>query len=400
MKSILLILGVLFSVSIFANSIFSFDGMPEKNYGADIYSAGMGDCGAADLFRVNANFSNPSIATSTNKVMFSTGGELGYFWYTNSNNNFRDDGLVLPYFSIAVPIQNHRFGFSFNSISSGNLQTEGTISFQDSINYTLTNTIKSNLFKTSILYAHKNNFANLGISIDYYLGHRTRSWQLDFEDDGFTDAKYEHEKIFKNVGFTAGISKRAKNFAYGLSYSSQVKLGGDEYFKFDHYPEVDTLYLDPQSFVTPAEISNSFTFKFSKHFKTSVDFNYELWDNTDLSSENTYRVGCGFAFEPSRSENKWYRRIPLRFGGYYRELPFKINDKIILEKAVTFGLTIPLKFSDKKIDIAVKYLTRGNIEKHDVEDNALTFSFGITGFDIFGKRVRKTAPREIPKASK
>jgi len=400
MKCFLIVLLALSVISMFGNSIFSFDGMPEKNYGADIYSAGMGDCGAADLFRVNANFANPSMATSTNKVMFSTGGELGYFWYADGNNYFRDDGLILPYFSIAVPIQNHRFGFSFNSISSGNLQNKEIKTFQDTINYTLTNTIKSNLFKTSIIYAHKNNFANLGVSVDYYLGHRTQGWQLDFENDDFTNTKYEHEKIFKNVGFTAGISKKAKNFTYGLSYSSRVKLDGNEYFKFDHYPEVDTLYLDEYAFVTPAELSNSFTFKFLKHFKTSVDFNYELWSNTDLYTENTYRIGGGFAFEPSRTKSRWYKRMPLRFGGYYRELPFRVNEKIILEKAVTFGLTIPLKFSDKKIDVAVKYLMRGNFKKHDIEDSALTFSFGITGFDIFGKRIRKTAPREIPKASK
>ena len=36
-------------------------GFPVHNYGRDIYSLGMGDTGASDVFRINTGYANPAI---------------------------------------------------------------------------------------------------------------------------------------------------------------------------------------------------------------------------------------------------------------------------------------------------------------------------------------------------
>ena len=94
-----LIILIIISTSLLGNSIFSFEGMPVQYYGNDVYGLGMGETGSADLFRINPNFTNPSISISTNKVLFSTAVSMGYMWYKDDQGNkFRDDGLYLPSF--------------------------------------------------------------------------------------------------------------------------------------------------------------------------------------------------------------------------------------------------------------------------------------------------------------
>jgi hypothetical protein len=407
MKYSVLVVLMLLSAALLGNSVFSYDGMPLQYYGNDVYGMGMGDTGNADLLRINPNFSNPSILVSTNKVLFSTAASLGYMWYEDQYNSFRDDGIFLPFFQIAVPISDHRFGFSFNAMSTGNLEnereTQWTSSSGDSLslNYSEINRLESTVYKGDLIYAYKNSILNIGASVNYYLGHRVRYWELDFDNSSYTDTKYEIEKLFKNPGFTVGVSKKIGNLSVGTFYSSKVKLEGDVEFKYAHSPYADTLSLaDDYLFEVPAKISGGFSFKFMEKYKLSAEGYYEMWEDTRQYDKNTFKIGAGLSYDPLSGYGEWYERIPLRFGGYMRELPFNKNNEKIMEQAVTFGTSILLQSSNKKIELAVQYLQRGELSKNTLEDTSLMFTIGITGFDIFKKRLRKIEDREIPKADK
>jgi len=394
---------LLIAVLLAGNSIFSFDGMPLEYYGNDVYGVGMGGTGSADLFHINPNFHNPSLATTTNNVLFSTATSLGYMWYQDSNNNeFRDDGIYMPYFTMAIPIKNHRFAFSFNSIASGNIENAKELefeSFSDTLQYSEINRLSTSLYKADMVYAYKSSVVDVGVAMNYYLGHRIRYWKIDFEDDDYNDAKYEIEKIYKNPGFTVGLSKKIGKVSLGAAYSSRVKLEGSITYKYGHTPYADTLSLeDDFLFEVPAQVSGGITWKFMEKYKASLDGYYQMWQDTKDYSKNTLKLGLGFAYDPLSGYGSWFEKIPLRFGGYYRELPFDVNSEKIIEKAVTFGSSIPLKSPNKKIEFAVTYTTRGDVDKHGLSDESLMFSFGITGFDIFKKRYKRIEHREIPKA--
>lgn len=405
MKYKIILILLLLTVLLAGNSIFSFDGMPLEYYGNDVYGMGMGETGSADLFRINPNFHNPSLAATTNNVLFSTATSLGYMWYKDSDNNeFRDDGIYMPYFTMAIPIKNHRFAFSFNSIASGNIENAKEcefISFSDTLQYSEINRLSTSLYKADMLYAYKSSIVNIGIAMNYYLGHRIRYWKLDFEDSDYIDAKYEIEKIYKNPGFTVGLSKKIGKVSFGAAYSSNVKLEGNITYKYGHTPYADTLSLEDNFlFEVPAQISGGITWKFMEKYKASFDGYYQMWQDTEDYDKNTLKLGLGFAYDPLSGYGSWYEKIPLRIGGYYRELPFEVNNEKIIEKALTFGSSVPLKSPNKKIEFAVTYTTRGDVDKHGLSDESLMFSLGITGFDIFKKRYKKIEHREIPKADK
>jgi hypothetical protein len=388
-----------FTVAVFGNSIFSFDGMPIQNYGSDVYAYGMGDAGSGDLFRVNTNYTNPAMAASANKVIFSTAVTAGFVWYADDNGNgFRDDALDLPYFTFSFPMKKHRFGFAFNSFSSGNLENSAQSSDDAPYDFEEINRVSSGLFKADLLYAFKNKFLNVGVSTNYYFGHHIQYFKQDYDDSGMTDTKYEIEKKFKKPGFTVGVSKKIGKVSFGTSYSSYTKLDGDKYYKYVFSPYIDTLGIT--DYEIPARVSGGLTVKISERFKLSADVNYELYESTDSFEFNTYKAALGLAYDPLSGYGKWFERIPLRCGGYYRELPFKLegNNEKITEIAGTFGFSIPLKSKGKKLDFGIKLLQRGDVDVHGVQDKSAMFTIGITGFDIFGKRKKKTEHRDIPEA--
>ena len=288
---------------------------------------------------------------------------------------------------------------------SGNLEnkkeTMWTSDFGDTLNYTETNKLSSNVYRADALYTYKNSYVNFGIVANYYIGHRTRFWKLDFDEYTMEDVKYEIEKTFKNPGVTVGFSKKLENVSLGVTYSTYAKLEGNIVYKYGHAPYADTLDLeltDDFLFEIPARISSGLTWKFIDKYKASLDIYYAMWEDTETYDKNSLKICFGLAYDPLSGYGGWLERIPVRIGGYYRELPFEKNQEKIIEQALTFGISIPLKSPNKKIDLAVKYLTRGDIDVHRLSDESLMFSFGITGFDIFRKRPKKIEHYDIPEA--
>lgn len=401
MKIRLVLFALLITTLLSANSVFSFSGMPIQHYGADVYGTGMGDTGSADLFRINPNYTNPSMLANANKVFLSTAITSGYMWYEDANNKYKDDGLYFPYFSIAVPIGLHRIGFNFNQVASGNLENEisgSTDILDDPLDYTEVNRLSSSLMKADFAYAYKNKYVNVGMAANFYLGNQVRYWEYNFSNPDYVDAKYELEKNFKNPGYTIGVSKKLENISVGASYSSAVELDGETIFKYNHFPSPETISDEIVEYYVPARFNSAITQKLGKKFKVSVDGFYELWSENDDYTDDAYKLGAGFAYDPLSGYGEWYNNIPYRFGYSIRQLPFEVNENKIMEKSFSFGTSIPLKSSNKKLDLALQYLTRGDIDDHGMQDSSFTISIGITGFDIFSKRRKKTEHRDIPQA--
>ncbi|MBN2460230.1 MAG: hypothetical protein JXB60_01375 [Candidatus Cloacimonetes bacterium] len=397
MKYFSLFFLAIISTALTANSIFSFSGMPYRYYGCDVYSMGMGETGISDLFRINTDYYNPANAVSTNQVTFATGIGMGYIWYLdNASNSYRDDGLYFPYFVIAVPLGNHKIAFSVNTISSGILENQGT-NFWNGYAYEEINKISANIYKADLIYAFKNRIMNIGLAANYYIGHRIRYWELDFVSSTLNDVKYELDREFKNPGFSFGLNKKFGNLAIGMTYSTASELEEEIEFNYYHPPYTDIIEHD-YTFMLPSQFSGGLTWRFLSKYKTSFDIYYEKWSETDTYEKDTFKYSWGIAYDPLSGYGEWYEQIPLRLGAYWRELPFTENGNDIYEKAVTAGISIPLKSPGKQIDLSGKYMVRGNLTDNGMRDRSIFFYVGISGFDIFSKRQRMIEHRDIPEA--
>jgi len=394
MKNTMIVILLLLATGLWAgNSIFSFDGFPCQNYGRDIYSMGMGDTGASDIFRYNTGYANPAMHNRSNKTLFATGIMAGYTFYKSqyqgAEQSFRDDALDFPYFNISVPLNNQRIGFQFNSYASG--VVSNTHDLGNGV--TETQVADKYLYRADLLYSMNYKQFNAGISGNYYFGHDNRKFAQANDDWDFnTDERVIAD--FKNPGVTLGILQSFKKLCLGVHYTPAVTLQGESTRRTYQEEEASQDY----EYKLPDLISFSSTWLPYPQFKLAADLSYETGSKVNSTNRNTVKAGLGLAYEPDPEMHRnAFLKLPLRGGVSYRQLAFPDkNGNDIDELAFSMGLTFPLKREVNRIDLGLQYLKRGNIDTNDLSDTSLMMMIGLTGFDIISKAKDNTKPREIP----
>ncbi|MDP2172909.1 MAG: hypothetical protein Q8M98_07770 [Candidatus Cloacimonadaceae bacterium] len=403
MKLITLVLGLLTLVCspLFAgNSIFSYDGFPIQYFGKDIYSMGMGDAGASDIFRFNTGYTNPALHNVSNRTLFATGLMFGYTGYRSlddagSEARFRDDSLDLPYFSLSVPLKRHRVGFQFNSFASGVVKNERTFTSDEGLEITEKQAMDKYLFRADLIYSVNFGRYHFGASGNYFFGHDIRNFEQQAAGFGIFNTKEELARTFKNPTLTIGALKHFDRLSIGTHITMPRTLKGGEIRKSIHEqePEIDYDYK------LPAQLAGSITALPFPNFKVATDFHYETWGEIDAAVyEDSWKLSLGAAYEPNAEtiDKAGAPKFPIRAGISYRKLPFKADADAIDESGVSLGVTLPLKRDVNRIDLGFQYLRRGNLAANKLQDNSFMLMIGFTGFDVITKAPDRTAPREIP----
>jgi hypothetical protein len=384
------------------NSSFSYYGMPCRNYGNDIYGITMGNTGLSDIFRRNMGYGNPAILGSTNRTLFSTGLMFGWTSYKSDydglKKSYRDDSMDFPFFSIAVPVNNHHFGFQFNSYSSGEVQNRISFTNVTDLGDTLLTTeirnVDQYVYRADVMYAFHYQHINLGAGLNYYFGHDIRRVSQDADFTTFNSV-YKLENSFKNPAATLGATADWNNLAAGLYYSLGATLEGSRTLS----TIFNTEDLGTARYAIPSEIGAGVTGKFAEEYKVSTDFVMNFWKSAKYSTydRDSWKLSLGLAHEPKEGARKTFLgKLVKRAGIYTRELPFTANGQTINETAVSAGITFPIKQSENRLDFGLQYMWRGNVAQNNLQDRSLMFMVGITGFDILTKASNRSAPREIP----
>jgi hypothetical protein len=397
-RTYLLLAVLLFTAAVSANSIYSYLGMPEEFEGVDTYGVGMGNTGYSDLFRQNASYGNPSVAATTNTVLFTSTFSTGYYKYeSESGLNYRDDGAFFPGFSVMVPIKEHRFGFYGRLATGGNLENQLSRTFTvDSDPETVTeiHRLQANIFEGDFFYAWANPLMNVGIAVNYYVGNRSRYIEQDYESSSYLDTKYETDHYYQNPGFTLGVSRKFDRWSLGATYASKVKLIG----KTNYVTIFSSNVLDDGEFTLPHRFDFGATYKLSEPFKCSLEGGYDLWADTPsyTDSRNTARAAFGLSYDPTETVIHWYEKVPVRAGLQYRQLPFESNGSAIDELTCSAGFSLPLKSTQRQVSIALQYIARGTTSSNEVDDRTFLVSISAVGFDVFAKRKKMIEHRDIP----
>ncbi len=380
------------------NSGFSYAGYPVNYFGKDIYSLGMGDTGASDVFRNNTGYGNPAQHNINNRSLFSTGILMGYNSYKSQDPqgqeySYIDNSLDLPYFSLSVPLQNHRVGFQLNSYASGVVANQRESETPDGTEFTEKREMDRYIYRADLIYSLHLGRHSLGISGNYYFGHETQMLSQD-AGYGLFSTREELKRSFKNPSFSLGYLMRLEKLAWGVHYGMGLTLDGEEVRTSIHETEDPVDY----EYKLPHQFSASVTALPAPEFKVATDFHYSLDSQIDPDSlRDSWKLGLGVAYEPdSEKRQNAFFRLPLRAGISYRMLPFSVEDAAVDELAFSLGLTLPLKGDVNRIDLGFQIVNRGSLEQNKLVDNSFLLMCGFTGFDIFSKAPDRRAPRDIP----
>lgn len=375
------------------NSIFSYGGYPVQYFGNDIYSLGMGDAGASDIFRNNTGYGNPAMHSLSNRSLFSTGLLMGYNRYrsrdaSGKEYSFLDNSLDFPYFSLSIPVRKHRVGFQFHSYASGVVANK-----HEANDIVETQSMDRYLFRGDLIYSYGWEGYQVGLSGNYYFGHEDRMFAQE-TPGAYFNTREDLSRAYSNPSFTVGALKYYDKLSFGAHFSKGCTLSGEEVRASIHEEE----HTGDYQYKLPDKISLSATQLVTPELKVAADLNYELWSAIgDADYDNGWKVALGAAYEPKPDQGKQvFLRVPLRTGLSYRHLPFKTNAAEINELALSLGLSLNFKDSVNRIDIGLQYLKRGGLETNKLTEDSFMLMFGFTGFDIITKASDRTAPRDIP----
>ncbi len=382
-------------ISLFAgNSVFSYYGSPYQYYGNDMYSMGMGDAGATDIFRNNTGYANPAQFNTSKQSLFSTGLLFGYTKYQsdiNGTQKFTDNSMDFPFFSMSIPVGKQRFGFQFSSFSSGLDENQIAI---DSLDITEKQSMDRYMYRADLIYSYSIKRLHLGASANYYFGHDTRTFEQT-ASYGVFNTKEKLENAYKNPTVTFGAIQAFDKLSFGAFYTLPVTLDGDQVRSSIHEVEPAVDYEHK----LPAMISGGFTYIPTPQLKIATDLYFEPWSNVDSSYNDSWKLSVGIAREPQNSSRKNILSLPIRAGASYRTLAFKgPDDSSIDEYSASCGISIPLKKDSNCIDVGFKFTNRGNLSNNKLQDTSYMMLLGFTGFDFLTKQADRTAPRYIPEA--
>jgi hypothetical protein len=391
-----------------AQSIFSFYGPADIAYQRDAFGEGMGGTGAGDLFRVNTNLVNPALSVTVNRTYFSTAVSMGNISYRDSGGgSFTDNQFYLPYFSLVFPYKQNRFGFHYQNMASGNLDTQSTSSVDfdtnlpvapGSTNITQSENVALSMYKAGIFWANRNRIMHFGLGLNYVFGHDIRHSGLAFEQPGLANSSFEIENSFQNPAISVGVAKIFGDLSTGFAVNIPFDFKGETTFKTNQPNPKDPI-SENSKFELPYQTTVGLTYRVNDMFFISADADYEGWGSTDSfqNSVDTYRLGVGASWSGRPLSRVFLAKFPVRAGLSYRNLPFRVNDNLVHETAYHFGVSLPLKQYDSYMHVATKFFSRGNANKTDYEENGFLLTFGVHGFDFLRTPPNRKMHRDIPR---
>jgi hypothetical protein len=193
---------------------------------------------------------------------------------------------------------------------------------------------------------------------------------------------------------------------YGLS------LGTDFFFKLSEklstgfrirYPakfslaveqeSLNTLYtIDEQKEINmPLNWTAGFALTMSDRWQVGADFDYQHWrtgykfDNSPVENmENSFRLGMGIERNAtSRIFDDYFQHMILRGGLFFGQLNILENKKSINEYGISLGFSLPIQRLRHRLDVAVQYGKRGNLESNQASESYLRFNLSLSTNELW-----------------
>lgn len=252
---------------------------------------------------------------------------------------------------------------------------------------------------------------SVGAEMVYYQGRIERSFDINItpimstgtQSNIYSYFRNEVSKVYANFGVQySPIFSEKKMLTVGATYQPGGKLeprvtrmvpSGDFYADTVSYNS----YLS--DFSMPDMIAGGVFYQTEK-LSVGADYSYQDWarNNTEnnltsngVSYRNTSSFRLGGEYTPNRLDvRRFMNRMTYRFGFRYNDYYMSFNGQDVTDKAVTFGVGVPLKLAGlSSINVGLEAGTRGSVKNGMVKENYFKVSIGLSLFgedDWFVKR--------------
>lgn len=375
--------------------------------------------GASTGFRSarEINYTNPAsysaVGRSTFLFDFALEGTSVYSKTSTSKSSFntfnvRDVSLLMPLgknigFSVSVnPLTNVGYRVDMKEMDPFILANVGSVRYKYNGSGGVTQGkagIGAVLFK---------NFS-VGANLIYYHGSINRNFDTDIEDvmgsgtyvSVYGVARESISKISADFGVQYNIKDDDKQiFTIGATFRPEANLKPDvkrQITTSGIFSDSVSLSSYKKDFKLPMSFSVGLFYQNGK-LGAGLDYAFEKWDNLNpadnvngISFANNHFIKAGIQYTPNRSDvrrfyNRWTYRAGVRYNNYY----MVVNGEKINDKALTFGVGIPIRNGMSNLNLGMEVGARGNTatgtygtkEFQMIKERYVKFSIG---FNLFGE---------------
>ena len=235
---------------------------------------------------------------------------------------------------------------------------------------------------------------SVGLGGRFIYGTLKDTWRLTFSSEQFRPTEDQYSLHARGASVVAGVLvEPVENLRVGGFYQTKANLtlerrGESRYVYSDTVGTVRSVY--------PATVGIGVYAGLGKSWTLVADFRMQDWhqfrwdDREDPLAQNAWRVGGGVQFAPPVGMlTSFWKRIQLRAGAYRQILPFTaVQGKTLDEKALTFGLGVPLPEGRGRLDVAVAVGRRGNTQDFPVEETFVRTTVTFVGAEKWFIKLR------------
>jgi len=403
------------------NNPFSSRGIGEINPLTHSIFGALGNVSSALIDSAQLNSENPSSYSFLGKgqPIFSIGLASNFSTFKQVNITGASHFIAINYLTLGMAV-NQRFGICFGLkpyASTGYQLKSNKIAGTDTLNYLYTGSggFSNAYFGLSIkLLTHHKHHLSIGSNLGYIFGTNKNEITTTMSTSNLGGIRERTLQI------------KAMNIDFGMSYLYRIASDHDLVLGLTYTPSQsfsstynnaliyavstnnvlgnDTLQntLIKEKIQTAASISFGFKYDFTKKNKELNNSNkspqlqisgeikltdWSAYNNpyTVENFKNTIQYGVGFQYAPhfdflDRSKDiNLIHRMKYRIGAVYQTLPWFDQQIQLTNKALTFGLGIPIinQFSSSSINLSCLYGQRWNGIETSLKENYFSFNFGV-----------------------
>ncbi|HJY63008.1 MAG TPA: hypothetical protein VJ455_02550 [Ignavibacteria bacterium] len=399
-KALLILL--LLSVSVFpqadknGGSLYSIFGLGELTYSASTRTDGMGIMGIG-LYGNYSNTFNPAAWTKIQSTIFTTKFNFDRIVSTDGTNEAKRVYGNFESFNLAIPLNKGNgwiFSLGLDNYSNVNYDTKFSSSIENE-NYTQTYSGNGGLNRLNLGFSYIifKNFS-IGAQFNYTFGNINRILNIDFTNPLLFDTKNRTENQINGFYFNTGLifhgfdklfkSKKLKDMTLGVYFSTPSKFNSSINGRYSRtITQIDSVAINDGKIDIPWSFGVGFSNIFNNRLTVAADLFMQNWDNYKyygshpLEIKNSMRLGAGIEFTDSKKpEDSYFKRVSLRFGGFYQAEYLRINNEPINTFGLSAGLSLPIGYLNA-VDLLFQYYTRGKTTNGLIRDNVIKFGASI-----------------------
>jgi len=380
-------------------SPYSFFGIGESRFKGNLENRSMGGLNI-EQDSLHINILNPASFAAMRFTAFTIGGNYTSTKLKTDSKSDNAKRSTLDYLAIALPLGKMGVGFGLLPYTSVGYNIESTNPEPDGKNNILKGTGGLNKAFFSLGYTVISNLV-VGADIQYNFG-RINNSNLEFLS-GVLIGTEEKNKADLN-GFAANFGAMYKykiykktNLYTSFTYTPQAKLSSTNTKTIStvtYNSNYDVAVFDPlleKEIRTDLKIPQKTSFGFgvgeTKKWLLGAQFvfqnigkltdDYNTASNVTYGKSSSYSLG-GFYVPRNNVFSKYYQKVVYRGGLRYAKTGTIIDSQEIYEKAITFGMGLPVINSLSNINVGLEYGQRGTTSHGLIQENYFTLAISFS----------------------